>query len=319
MKREIRIGLTLMAALVLAYLSLSWLSRAHLFAPEEKEYYLDFDNVNGLLEGDPVTIRGYTSGRVLEITPEASFVAVKIALDAGIKVFEDAHAEIQIKELMGGKQIAMQSGERGEPLREGARIKGMAALDFSSGFSQFGAMAEGFSPDQLSRVLANLEALLKGLGDRMEVASPQRIEQAFGETERMLKQLNGMLYRFNQEVDFASLDRVMKKAEGSLDEGKTLISNASDMMERIESKSLPKLEESFEKLPELLEGADKTMGQLNALLEQSQGSNSLAQRLFTDEDLSRKLDTTLFNLNKTLEQIHSIRVIVGLKMKKKDR
>ncbi|MEM6805483.1 MAG: hypothetical protein AAF696_29060, partial [Bacteroidota bacterium] len=94
---------------------------------------------------------------------------------------------------------------------------------------------------------------------------------------------------------------------------------ASDMMERIESKSLPKLEESFEKLPELLEGADIATERLNSLLEQSQGSNSLAQRLFTDEDLSRQLDTTLFNLNKTLEQIHSKRVIVGLKRKKKDR
>lgn len=308
-----------MAALVLAYLSLSWLSRAHLFAPEEKEYYLDFDNVNGLLEGDPVTIRGYTSGRVLEIKPEANFVAVKIALDAGIKVFEDAHAEIQIKELMGGKQIAMKSGAKGAPLKEGARIKGLAALDFSSGFSQFGAMAEGFSPDQLSRVLLSLEELLKGLGDRMEVASPARIEKAFEETERMFAQVNGMLYRLNRDLDFVQIDSLMKKAEGSLDEGKALISHASHMMQRFENNSLPKLEEGFEKLPGLLEEAGKAMQELNSLLEQSQGSNSLAQRLFTDEDLSRKLDTTLFNLNKTLEQIHSKRVIVGLKRKKKDK
>jgi len=318
MKREVKIGLTLLSALAMFYLALTWLNRTQLFAPEEKNYFLHFDNVNGLLEGDPVLIRGYTSGRVLNINPQSDKVEVQISLDSKIKLFEDALGEIQIKEIMGGKQIAVQTGKEGNILSDGSIIPGQISMDFSSTFSRFGNLMEGVDADRMGNILLKVDRLLTGFEERMEGVSSERIDNAFSQTELALSRLNRTLADLNAHVDFRDIDTLMTGLKLGVDQGNELLSQASEMTQRIEEESLPKIEESLNDLPELMDGVKNSLDQVNNLMGKLNNENSIMGRILTDEELSRQLDTTLFNLNKTLEQIHSKRVIVGLKRKKKD-
>lgn len=319
LKKEIRIGLTLVSALTIFYLALTWLSRTQLFAPEEKYYHINFENVNGLLEGDPVLIRGYTSGRVLSISPEATFVKVDIALDSKIRLYEDAEAEIQIKELMGGKQIAIETGSFGGELLAGEELKGKIALDFSSGFSQFGQIAEGVDVSRLSSILNRADSLMQSFQAVVQQMEPKRIDRAFSQTERALEHLNQTLYKLNAQVDFRKIDSLMDSAGEGLQKGTQLIEHADKLMARIDQNSLGPVEESLKEMPELIESLKLGIGNLNKISHQLSDTRSLAGRLMTDEKLSRSLDTTLHNLNKTLELIHSKKVIVGFRKKRKDR
>ncbi|MDW3647342.1 MAG: MlaD family protein [Bacteroidia bacterium] len=318
MKREVKIGLTLISALAMFYLALTWLNRTQLFAPEEKSYFLHVDNVNGLLEGDPVLIRGYTSGRVLNILPKSDKVEVQISLDSQIKLFEDAVGEIQIKEIMGGKQIAIQTGKEGQVLTDGATIPGRISMDFSSSFSRFGKLMEGVDAERMRDVLLKVDRLLTGFEERLEGVSSERIDNAFSQTELALSRLNRTLADMNAQLDFRDIDTLMEGLKTGVEQGNELLSQASEMTQRIEDESLPKIEQSLNDLPELMEGVQHSLNQVNDLMGKLNNENSIVGRILTDEELSRQLDTTLFNLNKTLEQIHSKRVIVGLKRKKKD-
>ncbi|MEL6253216.1 MAG: MlaD family protein [Bacteroidota bacterium] len=318
MKREVKIGLTLLSALAMFYLALTWLNRTQLFAPEEKNYLLHFDNVNGLLEGDPVLIRGYTSGRVLNIIPQSDKVEVQISLDSQIKLFEDAFGEIQIKEIMGGKQIAVQTGREGQILADGAIISGQISMDFSSSFSRFGNLMEGIDADKMENLLLKVDRLLLGFEERLEGVSKERIDNTFSQTELALSRLNKTLADMNTQVDFRDIDTLMRGLKTGVNKGNELLSQASEMTQRIEKESLPKIEESLDDLPKLVEGVQQSLNQVNKLMGKLTNENSIVGRIMTDEELSRQLDTTLYNLNKTLEQIHSKRVIVGLKRKKKD-
>ncbi|MEL7531143.1 MAG: MlaD family protein [Bacteroidota bacterium] len=159
MKREIKVGLTLLAGLVLAYLVVAWVNRTSLFAPPEKQYFLSFQQVNGLLEGDPVVVRGYQAGRVVAIIPEANAVSVEVALDERIALFADGYAEIQIKELMGGKQISLITGAQGNPLASGASLKGRTSLDFSTAFSRFGGVMDQMDPENIERLAQRFDSV----------------------------------------------------------------------------------------------------------------------------------------------------------------
>ncbi|MEL7065517.1 MAG: hypothetical protein AAFP00_17380, partial [Bacteroidota bacterium] len=66
----------------------------------------------------------------------------------------------------------------------------------------------------------------------------------------------------------------------------------------------------------LIQRLNQQMDHLEKLLTQVENSESLLNRLVYDSTLSRQVDTTLYNLNKTLEQIHSKKVIVGLNRKR---
>lgn len=318
MKREVKIGLTLLSALAMFYLALTWLNRTQLFAPEEKNYYLHFDNVNGLLEGDPVLIRGYTSGRVLNIVPKSDKVEVQISLDSQIQLYEDASGEIQIKEIMGGKQIAVLTGSEGGLLADGASIPGQISMDFSSSFSRFGNLMEGVDAERMSNILVQVDRLLSGFEDRLEGVSGERIEKVFSQTELALSRLNRTLADMNAQLDFQDIDTLMSGLKKGINQGNELLSQASEISQRFEEESLPKIEESLSDLPELMEGVKNSLDQVNDLMGKLSNEKSIVGRIMTDEELSRQLDTTLYNLNKTLEQIHSKRVIVGLKRKKKD-
>lgn len=318
MKKEIRIGLTLLAALVIFYLALTWLSRTQLFAPEEKNYSIKFENVNGLLEGDPVLIRGFTSGRVLRIKPQADWVSVEIALNSDIQLFDDAVAEIQIKELMGGKQIALDAGRSTMLVDEGGVIAGKTALDFSSGFSYFGEIMEGLDLDRIAGIMDRADSLMIGLQASMKQVNPQRIDRAFSQTEDILGQINRTLQAFNSQVDLRRVETLLSEAERGLKTGNQLLDTSDSLMRRFNEKSLGKIEESLNELPVIMEdlkGSLKTLSEVSASLNDSE---SLAGRLLSDKELSKSLDTTLLNLNKTLELIHSRKVIVGFRRKKND-
>lgn len=317
MKKEIRIGLTLIAALAIFYLALTWLNRTQLFAPEENNYFISFDNVNGLLEGDPVLIRGYTSGRVLSISPESDRVAVKIALDKKIQLYEDALAEIQIKELMGGKQVAILTGNSGSELGSGGEIAGKIALDFSSGFSQFSAMLEGLDLGKIAQIMDRADSLMQGLQASMKQVSPERLDRAFSKTEHILGQLDQTLNTLNSQVDFQRIDTLLSQAERGLKKGTDVLANTDELMQRFKENSMGNVEESLEDLPVLMEDLKVSVKSLNELTASLNNSQTLAGRLISDDLLSRRLDTTIYNLNKTLELIHSQKVIVGFRRKKK--
>jgi len=191
-------------------------------------------------------------------------------------------------------------------------------MDFSSTFSRFGNLMEGVDADRMGNILLKVDRLLTGFEERMEGVSSERIDNAFSQTELALSRLNRTLADLNAHVDFRDIDTLMTGLKLGVDQGNELLSQASEMTQRIEEESLPKIEESLNDLPELMDGVKNSLDQVNNLMGKLNNENSIMGRILTDEELSRQLDTTLFNLNKTLEQIHSKRVIVGLKRKKKD-
>ena len=92
-----------------------------------------------------------------------------------------------------------------------------------------------------------------------------------------------------------------------------------DVSRSAESDLLPKADTLVTQLNQSLGELDITLNQANKLLTRLNDNQTIAGRVFNDPELSAQLDTTLFNLNKTLEQIHSKRVIIGISRKKEKR
>lgn len=316
MKRETKVGLTVMAGIVLLYLMVAWAKRIHWFAPDEATYAIQFENVNGLLEGDPVTVRGFISGRVLEINPGSESVEVSISLDQSVALLQNAKAEIQIKELMGGKQIAISPGNSGSPIPVGGTIQGKTSLDFSTSFSQFGQIFKQIDQDNLKELFAVLDTLARNMAKMGAQLNSGSINQILTQLEGTTRELNGLLREVKQRDMVAKIDTSIQLVQSLASEGSRAINEISDLSNRISNQTLPKSDTLFGQVTGTLEELDKTLYETQSLIKKLQTPNSVAGRLFSDPVLASQLDTTLSNLNKALEQIHSEKVIVGLKRKK---
>ncbi|MEM9984681.1 MAG: MlaD family protein [Bacteroidota bacterium] len=301
-----------MVALLIIYLIVAWTRRIHLFAREVNPYELIFADVSGLLEGDPVLIRGYQAGQVTSIQPETNFVKVAITVNQDIPLYQDAKAEIQIKEIMGGKQITIFPGGGGEMLIPGSQIEGRAALDLSSSFSQVGrilddvneqkidvlwqrfdrisrqmeAIMVNIDPNAPARILSNLEQSSNRIDALTEPVSPERIDQTWGQVEAMLIRADEALTRLNYVSD--SLGALFGPRTD------TLLTNLNHTLERVDALS----------------------NQAALIMARIQDEKTLAGRLLTDPSLTQQLDSTLFHLNETLKQVHQDKIIVGFRKPK---
>ena len=66
MKKEMKIGLTGITALVVLFFGINYLKGINMFKPESY-YYVEFTNINGLSQSSPVFANGFKVGIIRDI------------------------------------------------------------------------------------------------------------------------------------------------------------------------------------------------------------------------------------------------------------
>jgi len=94
------------------------------------EVFVDFQNVAGLDAGDTVRIAGVEAGEVGEIRLEHDVARVKLVIDHGVALYEDAAAEVKTQGLLGNQYVAVDPGHSRNPsVKPGDRIQSVVAED----------------------------------------------------------------------------------------------------------------------------------------------------------------------------------------------
>jgi len=313
--RETKIGLTVITAILLLYLTIAWSKGIHFFAEKSHFYYITFANVNGLLKSDPVTIFGYPSGSVLEIVPQKENVRVKISIAENIELQEDAKAEIQMKELMGGKLIEIKPGLSDKKLAHGATIQGYSTVDLPQTFAIFGKMANTLQPEQIEKMLSNMEKITTVLAAVSEKIPVEQMDEMMEVLQKNADDLNELLGK----IPVSTLERFINNADTSFRTVNHLIQTSDDAIRRFnsistkaEQKTLPTADSLMRSVLSLLDRTEKTMTRMEKTIEEFQKNGSIAQRALLEPQFSVSIDTTIRNLNNTLNVIKNQKLQISL-------
>lgn len=107
--REVKIGLMALVSILILYFGINYLKGVNIFKPTNY-YYATYDNIDGLVETNPVMIRGCQVGMVREIKRDFSkqkpFVVV-LYIDKGLKLPKGTKADLFDNGLMGGKAVRL--------------------------------------------------------------------------------------------------------------------------------------------------------------------------------------------------------------------
>ena len=108
MKKEVKVGLLGIIALAIFYLGFNFLKGLDIFRTEN-EYYVYYQNADGLQPSNPVMFNGVTIGRVVTVEPEQdqNHVKVMLAIKRQIKVSDKTIAVLADNGLLGGKMIRL--------------------------------------------------------------------------------------------------------------------------------------------------------------------------------------------------------------------
>ena len=158
MKKEFKIGLAGIAALVILFCGIHYLKGINMFKPES--YYLvEFENVNGLPESSPVFANGFKVGIVRDLRynyQKPGHVLVGVELDQHMKVPKGSRAELVTEMLGTVKMNLLLNLESAEYYGENDTIPGFA----NNGI--MGAAEKDLLP-QLQRMMPKMDSILGSL------------------------------------------------------------------------------------------------------------------------------------------------------------
>lgn len=337
MKREIKIGLTLLSAVLILYFWVAWMKNLHLFDEGHKGYTIIFNNVNGLLEGASVNVFGYPAGTVESIQPMQDHVEVKIRLLDRIAIHSDALAEIQLKELMGGKQIELNPGRASTVLKSGGIIKGYISPDLTSAFSMFGEALQQVDTARISRLMTNMEKItetmayfaqnmhlenMDGMVKELSLTGVELRKSATGINDILAEiQAKNVIDRGDSAfqaiaIMLKNVEKMLESSDKMLGQSANLLNQVNDLIAKTESKTLPKTDSIMQQVIVMLDKTDKTLSTVEDIVGKLNQKETIVGKALNDPEFLAMMDSTLKNLNLTLEHFRNNKIRASVSIEK---
>lgn len=188
MKKETKIALTAVVALVLLFVGLNFLKGINVFKATNT-YYVKFKDVAGLAVSNPVYANGYPVGIVRTINYDykrGEYVVVGIELDDEMRVPAQTRAELET-ELMGGVKMLLVLGPN-------------PASNIEQGDTIQGGMHEG-AMDKVSAMVPQIEKMLPKLDSIMDNINRLMGDPALAATLHNAKDITDNLKQTSEQLN----------------------------------------------------------------------------------------------------------------------
>jgi phospholipid/cholesterol/gamma-HCH transport system substrate-binding protein len=279
---EIRVGAVVVVAVVIAVVGTMWFQKFQL-AEKRYSFYVRFPEVGGLVSGDPINVNGVERGRVnsLKLTPHG--VVVDMAVREGVTIPDDSRIELKSIGIMGERFVAIHMGASDHAIAPGDTLDGL----FLMGLSEVMGAAGGILDDvqETTRHLREITETLTGDG---------KFKQSVDDFAATSKNLRGMT-----ESNRERLDRTLAHFERS---SSMIDSLVSGHFAQIDSSltSITRAGGHAEVTAENLAAVSSDLKEITAKLRAGDGT---AGRLLNDDQLIRKMESTVTELDSLLKDI----------------
>ncbi len=251
-KVEIKVGITVIAALIIFLWILGW-AKNFSFTTKENLIKIKFSNVAGLEIGDYATVNGVRKGNVQSIEVGNNDVVVTISLSKEVDLRNDAVFGIAMVDMMGGKKVDIKPGSSPEPLDYNKIQNGMFYSDIPEVMSFVGSM-ENDLVTTLKSVNVTLNSVNSYLTDQK---MNENIKSSLSNLSQLTRKLNLMIDEnrtnlkrltensvdlTNQAKEFIaqnknSITSSITEAEGILKRTDTLVTKLNNFTDEIKSKN----------------------------------------------------------------------------------
>lgn len=260
-KTELMVGAFVTLAFIGLILGVVWGKNIRIFS-KRNQLTLQFDNVRGLEEGDPVVVRGIQKGAVEKVVLGTQSVDVKIWFEKDVHLYKDFQAFIEPKEIMGGKQVTLYPGSSKTKADLNRVYTGEVRGDFSVLFAQS------------EMTLSRLDSLLTLTAD---VLTTQKIDQILRNIEEATEQTQQLIQETRKPLRTSITH--LQSVSRQLDEDSTA-SRVALLIAKLDTAA-----NTFHQLGKRIERQEGTLGQLvhdRQLYDRVVGTTQRLDSLITD-------------------------------------
>jgi phospholipid/cholesterol/gamma-HCH transport system substrate-binding protein len=288
-KTYIKVGITVIIAVFILLYGIAFLKEIKLDV-SENDLVVYFDNVNGLKEGDPVSVNGVAKGKVEKISLEGDSVRIDFTLSKDVTLKKDYVIQVAMLELMSGKQILIYPGKSPELADISRPLVGQKSSDVAT---LIGTMND--IGDEVKILSVKVNTSVDELNKTM-----QSINE-FVSDEHMRSNLRSTASNFNSAS--RNFNVMVLESRVSLKDLTLKLNSIAGEFERTITDTRPEMQQTLKDIRDLTARVDTLAIGLNEFVDNANDSTSTVGKLVTDDELYANLNKTIENINKLIIKI----------------
>lgn len=284
--REIKTAILVISTILLFIWGYSFLKGKDIFT-NYKTFYVEYDNVEGLLESAPVTLNGLNIGKVVSIAIDASTgkLLVELQLSTEFPISKSSIATIYEPGFIGGKQIAIHPNLKDTDLAvDGQRLKGTSKLGLTA------TLGNQLEPLQvkIESLMQNTDNLISGLNNVLDQKGQTDIKNSLSEMSKTIAEFHKASTSLNQ----------------ILDSNKTQINGMVTNFNKI-SGNFSKISDSLNKadIAKTVRNLEKTLANVDKIMDELQEGKGTMGKILKDESLYKNLDKATKEMQLLLQDV----------------
>jgi phospholipid/cholesterol/gamma-HCH transport system substrate-binding protein len=291
MNNELKVGLTVLLAIVAAYIGFRYMSDMPIFR-QTHAVVTEFDRVDGLGVGNIVYMNGVKIGSVrdIELTSD-NRVRVVLSIELAVDIPVDSQARLTSIGLLDGKAIVIERGVSDQYVEYGGAIEGVYVDTMMETLAEKGQDLG----DDISASFTELNQFLLQLNQTLNEENRTSIGKSIHNIESTTNAVSQVLTSRQKELEDAisSANRILAQLDTMVDKSRpqadTLMAN---------------LKESSEDLKKITRELDQSVDQLNQILVKINNGNGTIGQLLNDPSLYQNADSISVELHKLLKGIN---------------
>lgn len=291
LSKEVKTGILAIGAILLLIFGYSFLKGTNLL-DKNREFYVKYDNVEGLAKAAPVTINGLNVGKVQDITflNTKGGLVVKFTIQEDFEFSKNSIVRIYSTGLIGGKALGIYPQyDVANIAKSGDTLRG----DVEDGMLTAVTKALGPLEKKVNNTLATVDTLLLSINAIVDEETRINLQEAIANLNTTLNSFAGVSENLNHILsnNTGKLDNTFT----NLDKTAGNLSRLTDSLAQLETgKLVTDLQSVVDKMDKIVVGIDNGEGSLGKLLkddklyENLEGASNQLEELLQDLKLNPK-------------------------------
>jgi phospholipid/cholesterol/gamma-HCH transport system substrate-binding protein len=286
----LKVGLTVIISILIVLFGIAFLKETKI-GILTNDLVVYFNDVNGLKEGDQVSVNGVAKGKVKKIElSSGDSVKVEFFLAKDVILKKDYSVSVAMIELMSGKQIYIKPGVSNEPADITKPLVGARNTDVVSligTLNEVGDMVKHIT-NKLDTAIDNLDLTV------LEI-------KGIVSDENLKSNIRGTASNFN--VASHNLNLMLADTRQKINSLTDRLNNVASNLDNTVTETKPELKQTITDIRDLTAKVDTLAVNLNALVVSAKDTNSTIGKLVGEDDVYENLNKTIISINKLVKKI----------------
>ncbi len=291
LSKEVKTGILAIGAILLLIFGYNYLKGTNLLE-KHREFFVKYQNVEGLAIAAPVTINGLTVGKVQDISfaNQKGGLIVKFSVEKDFDFSKNSIVRIYSTGLIGGKSLGIfPQYDSSNIAKSGDTLAG----DIEDGMLSAVTKALGPLEKKVSNTLATVDTLLLNVNDIVDTETRKNLKEAILNLNTTLNSFSGVSENLNNIL--SNNTSKLNSTFTNLDKTTGNLSRLTDSLAQLETgKLVTDLQNVVDKMNAIVSGVDNGEGSIGKLLkddklyENLEGASRQLEQLLQDIKLNPK-------------------------------